>query len=260
MAEEGMAQSGASQAQGNSDAAAQGTQSQAAQSAAPADAGTVLTGDGAASQQAADPGTSQSWLDTLGDEYKSHEALKDMADANALAKSYLELKQSHEELSTKIPKVPENAQGYTLEIPQGLPVDDAFVSTMKEAAHKAGMGQEQFESMAKEYMTMQQAVSAHMQKEAEASMNALKIEWGTGYDAKVEQARMAFRKFASEDDIKHFNQSGFGNDPAVIRLFQKVNAAVSEDNGNTGGDGGVHGGSGRIKPMLDFPSMQKGRK
>jgi hypothetical protein len=202
------------------------------------------------------------WRDGLSDEYKSHDAFKDITDLNALFKDHLDLKQakedltkSNEELAGKVPKVPEAADKYVVDIPAGLPKDDTFISEMKNAAFKAGMGQEQFKVMADHYIALQASALEFVRKEQEAGMNALKIEWpGSKYDENVTVAQQAFKKFApTDDESKYLKDTGMANDPVLIRIFQRVGSAISEDF-SVEGDGGTTGSQATTdgKPTLDF--------
>lgn len=213
--------------------------------------------DAGAGESGADSGSvTPTWRDSIADEYKENEAFKDVEDINALLKNHLDLKKSNEELAGKIPVVPETADGYALEIPPGVPEDKTFVGLMKDAAHKAGMGQEQFKVMADHYIAIQKAALDYIATEQEKGINALKVEWGTKYDANTTVAQQAFKKFApTEDEANYLKTTGLDKDPVLIRIFHRVGSAVSEDY-LPGGDGGIadsgvqrdqHG-----KPMLTF--------
>ena len=206
-------------------------------------------------------GATPTWRDSVSDEYKTHDAFKDITDLNALFKDHLDLRQTKEDgdkkladLEGKIPKVPEAADKYVVDIPAGLPKDDTFIGEMKNAAFKAGMGQEQFKVMADHYIALQQAALEFVTKEREAGMNALKIEWGTKYEANETVAQQAFKKFApSDDEAKYLKDTGLSNDPVLIRIFQRVGSAISEDF-SIEGDGGVQGSQTTAdgKPALKF--------
>jgi hypothetical protein len=218
------------------------------------------------------------WFDGLSDEYKTSDSFKDFKgkDVSELAKAHLELQKAkdditkqNEELSAKLPRVPENADGYTLDIPKGLPVDPAFVSTMKEAAHKAGVGQEQLEALAAPYIASQKAFMDQVAKNEQDGIEALKIEWGSEFESKSKLVQQTFRKFASDSEFQYFEDTRLGSNPTLVRLMEKIGKAISEDYVPPS-DGGGQGGGGESptrrdgRPMFDYSksmgSNKKGRK
>jgi hypothetical protein len=83
------------------------------------------------------------------------------------------------------------------------------------------------------------AVAASMQE----SFNAKVEQWaqdarkdpdlagkdGSAFDATVATAMRARDKFATPAMIKLLNETGFGNHPEVIKLFNRIGAAMKED-------------------------------
>jgi len=207
---------------------------------------------------------SASWMDGLPEDMRSSELLKAYKDPSELAKAHIEGAAKIAELEGKIPKVPDNADGYTLDIPKDVQVDNDFVAAMKDAAHKAGMSNEQLASMSNKYIEMQKALMAKIDQTIaesnKAQEDALKIEWGSKYDTELAEAQRAFkdpRLVASHE--REYVDSRYGNDAMLVRIFNRLAKMVVEDAPppDGGGAGGDTDKSKSGKPMLSFPSMQK---
>ena len=55
----------------------------------------------------------------------------------------------------------------------------------------------------------------------------------------AEQARKAVQKFGGDDFIQMLNETGYGNHPAVIKVFSKIGALISNDEFIAPGKAGV---------------------
>lgn len=67
---------------------------------------------------------------------------------------------------------------------------------------------------------------------ANEEQGKLRAEWGAGYDKELETAKVALRQFASDDQINYLRESGLGNDPQLIRLFNAIGKSLNEDTFN----------------------------
>lgn len=63
----------------------------------------------------------------------------------------------------------------------------------------------------------------------EKELAALKEEWGSGYDKNLKTAQIALKQFADESVIEYLEDTGLGNDPALIKLFSKIGNSLNED-------------------------------
>lgn len=141
--------------------------------------------------------------------------------------------------------VPERADGYRVarpDMPQGLVYDEKFEHAMLPVAHRLGLTPVQVNELVK-------AVSAHRLGEFQASAHAsnagraeaeqaLRSEFGAGYDAKISIAARAVQHFGGAGLVDHLNASGLGNHPAMIKAFAKIGSMMSEDTLRGGRPGG----------------------
>jgi hypothetical protein len=216
-------------------------------------------GGGQASGQGGAQGGQQqqqqkTWRDDLPEEIKNDPALSVIHDIPSLAKSYIHGQKAigadkavipgknatDEDWSNFYKKigVPE-LDKYEITKLEGM--DDALLSEFKKTAHGAGLLPKQTEKVLSFYSEIgKKALKA--QEDAKVAkvtegVQALRKEWGEGYDKEVSAARVALTEFADEETIKHIRESGMGNDPKLIKLFNKVGKALAEDKikGDTGG-------------------------
>lgn len=208
----------------------------------------------AGEQQQAAP----SWFDALPDDMKSNEALAGYKDKPAdLAKAYLntqgklatalvkpaddapqEVKDAYSKQLREATGVPADVTGYEIAIPEGVPVDEAFVANAKQWALDAGMGKEAFAQFAGKYIEaqksyMEQAEQAHKQELASA-VSTLQKEWGPKYEENKRAALNAVEKLSGKEVADWMNENFL-----LMRTFYKVSQLISEDTLSGAGSGGV---------------------
>lgn len=202
---------GTGTAQGNTDAAGDG-----------AGQGAAAAGDGGTQQ------ATTSWTDSLPEDLKANEVLKGFKDQADLAKAFLETR-------GKVPAVPENVDGYQVQVPEGHPIDPNFMGSVKKAALDAGLSQEQFAKIAAGYIAIEQGYMSEAARAQEEGLTKLKQEWGSQYDANIELTQRTIARFASKDEAQWLLNVGLERSPVLLRIFQKVGTAVSEDKFVEGG-------------------------
>lgn len=125
--------------------------------------------------------------------------------------------------------VPDKPEAYALpkiDLPQGMEIDKGLLESAQKFAHERNIPQDLFNEFAG-FVMQDRIASFTGQAEADArdeadTTVALKKEWGSGYDQKVELAKMAARALKVDDEtmnklndkmgsatlIKHFAQLG----------------------------------------------------
>ena len=192
----------------------------------------------------------KSWRDELPDDLKELPSLKDYKDLPSLAKSHDSLQKhlgnSFKKPADDAPKEewdkfynklgrPETPDGYKYErpeIPEGMTYNENLEKEFMSFAHERGMTQGQVKDILDYYNDIQSnafveqgAAIKQAQTEAETK---LRKEWKNGYDNEVSQAIKAFQQFADKDDANYLDATGKGNDPVLIKVFNKVAKAMSE--------------------------------
>ncbi len=128
--------------------------------------------------------------------------------------------------------LPEKADGYKFDIPQGAQVDEGFLSWAKNTFHKAGVPQSEAAAIVQGYNEHMQAKAAEQAQQYEAFVahetEALKKEWGAGYDKMTTQAKQAAKGLGIPGDAIDGIESVLGYS-ATMKLFADLGAKMGED-------------------------------
>jgi hypothetical protein len=167
-------------------------------------------------------------------------------DLEGLKSSYLATKQA-------LPAVPETADQYKFDFPEGWPLDEADIKLQREMAKSAGLTQAQYEQIAKhDVARLANAAEAEAKKHAEA-VATLRKEWGQKYDGNLTLAKKAAEAWFGKgvgDLLEH------ETNPAIIKGLYAIASKMGEDTLRQGGApeaGRPVGSDGR--PRLAFKSM-----
>jgi uncharacterized protein YpuA (DUF1002 family) len=188
------------------------------------------------------------WQDSLSEDLQGNETLKGITTVSGMAKMLVSAEgmvgkdkvvvpgedASQEELDSFHNKMgrPEKDDGYELTLPEGLKYSDEDMKSFRVAAHKMGLSATHAKALFDWHTSLSvegAKTSSLKQKEALRTVEeTLKKEWGAAYDQKKELALRAIRTFADADAFVALEE-GLGNDPRLVKLFNKVGEAISED-------------------------------
>ena len=197
--------------------------------------------------------------DTLPEDIRESEHLKEVDNNESLARYYVDLKKDY--LAP-----PEAADGYEFEKPDGFQASDEELSKFKEIAFNAQLNQKQFGQLMEFNATSQKQAFEKLNQTIEAKRTegetALKTEWGADYEKKLESAKSVLNheKVADPEFKKFLEDTRLGDNPQVIKFFAKMSELISEDAFNKPGTGDEAPALPRTedgRPMLSFPSMDK---
>lgn len=213
---------------------------------------TNMDGDSAA--QAATPPPASTWRDSLSDEFKGHTALESFQDLNGLAKSYINASSMIGKDKFTVPDKHATAEDWKAVYSKlGLPAKEEYTFEGMDAesdkefaafAHENNLLPQQAKVVRDLINNQMETASndeiAEYQRLNDEGVNALKKEWGDGFNTKVDQARAAIETYGSEDIKTYLNETGIGNDPMLVRMFADIGATLGEDTikgmgGNVGG-------------------------
>lgn len=190
-----------------------------------------------------------SWRDSIAEDLRSDPALLKFSNLDDLAKSYKHLEKSIGANKISIPTdlatdddwkqvfqklgLPEKAEEYKVSAPKDAGLDEKFLKSFTENAHKAGVLPKQAEKLLGWYGDMvkgiQEEQKTNQALEAEQTTNSLKREWGAAFNEKIIRAQSAVREFGGEELMGFLNETGLGNNPVMIKLFDKLGGLVKED-------------------------------
>jgi hypothetical protein len=203
---------------------------------------------------AADP---RAWLP---DVYREDPTFKDLADINALAKSYKHAAQMVGLDKAKVLRLPgsddapewgdvynalgrpEKPEDYGLQAPVES-LQPEVVNAFAAKAHELGLSKKQAAGVLAYYGETASGLAGQATEalavQATQSEATLKAEWGERYEDNLHAARRALREGASQALIDKLNRTGFGNDPDLIKLLARAGSATSEPPALKGGSTGV---------------------
>lgn len=206
--------------------------------------------------------TPPAFQETIPETLRENELFKEITDAGQLAEKLVEF-------HSALPQKPENPEAYKVEVPENFPIAENDLNDFKKVAYDMGLTAEQFKGLMGHYFERETGLLDKAREEIkthrEESMNALKMEWGDKADEKINRSGSFIRAIGQkmgegkmEDFVKWLNDTKFGDDPMVIRLFAAAADLISEDTLMTGNR--EEGGETRPttqdgKPRLIYPSM-----
>ncbi len=166
------------------------------------------------------------WVESLSEETRTEDNLKSLKDKSIedVTKDYLKLK-------SETAVVPEKPEDYTIPLPEGVKEESPFIKSFRTWAYEAKLSDNQVKAInvnLDKYMVGEIAALKEAQEDTKKkTVNALKDDWKTDYDANKKIAVMTFNKLVPEKEREPFGE--FGNNPAVIKLFHKIGTMISED-------------------------------
>jgi hypothetical protein len=114
------------------------------------------------------------------------------------------------------------------------------VKDFKTTAHKLGLTAEQAANLYDWYMSedtaQSQKIAESRQQQQAQGEQSLRKEWGEKYDHNVKVAQHALSEFGGKELVEYLNATGLGNNPALIRAFQKAGEAIMGDEALVNGD------------------------
>jgi len=186
------------------------------------------------------------WKSSLPDDLRNDPTLNNFKDVESLAKTVvhqqkqmggrIHIPKTEEEYSEVYSKLgrPDDASAYELNVPQGLEpyFNEQALNDFKSVAHKIGLNQNQvnalmeYQSGAINYELENQPAMLAQQKEQVESQ--LKSEWGLDFQKNMRAAHRALQVYGDDEIIDLMNGPA-GNNPAVVKLFARLGAEVTED-------------------------------
>jgi len=192
--------------------------------------GDSLLGGSTDQQPAATNTPATSDADTLAEINKP-----DLVDDPAKVEETPEAKLARE---AKAAEVPETYADFVM--PEGVEVDAAMLTEFSTVAKELGLTQAQAQKLVDLQTKAATAGETGRQTQLEAALQAQSDAWvneikndpelgGAKFDATVSTAVKAISTFFGDDFRALLNESGIGNNPALIRGMYKIGAAISED-------------------------------
>lgn len=235
--------------------------------------GTQLTG-GSQGGQGGQSGEGGDWKDQIPEDIRTNAAFANVKDIPDLCTQFVNAQKligvdkvalpnqnwKDEEWAAFYNKVgrPESHEAYKkpeLSFPEGFGFTDEEYADITKAFHASGLTQKQLDSVLKYYAgvitsrhtkSTQAAESAHAQ-----AVNSLRDEWGDDYGNKVDVAQAMIRKFGDDQLATVLDETGMGDNPALIKMLAKAGVSIMEDHATGTGDGLIIGDAASAKTEID---------
>ena len=188
----------------------------------------------------------EDWRSSLPDELKNDATLQNFKDVESLAKTVVHQQkvlgsripipktdEERSELYTKLGR-PESGEAYEFTIPDTHKshFNEDQVKEFRNVAHQIGLNNDQTKALidfqVKSVDHELQRRSTDLSVAKRDTEDLLKKEWGYDYDKQVRNAERALNVYG-DDEIKQLMESDAGNNPAVIKMFARLGAEVTED-------------------------------
>jgi hypothetical protein len=140
---------------------------------------------------------------------------------------------SHPQPSKGAQPVPES---YDLKVPEGTEIDDAYVKSVAEYAKKHSLTNDQAQSVLNRELNLRASIvrshEEELDKNAKAWMEASESDseiGGDNFKENISLAKRVIDKFATPAFVNALNETGLGNHPEVIRIFQRIGSHLKDD-------------------------------
>lgn len=134
------------------------------------------------------------------------------------------------------------------QLPDGLGYDEDLEKHFRARAYGLGLNKKQATGLYEDFVKTQiERHGAYQTSQKNARIqaeDAMRREFGSQFDAKMQKANVAMAAFADAEFRQRLDKTGLGNDPDMIRTFIKIGEQMTGDtrlpkaeaNGDTSGD------------------------
>jgi len=190
----------------------------------------------------------ENWKESLDEDFRNDPSMAAINDIQGLAKSYVNAQRMIGSDKFVVPgKHDDGTQFREAMVKMGLPQDvadykvagvegadaDLFTSFTAKA-HELGIMPNQAEAIFghiyADYTKGQEDLVSVHNNELLADQDALKKDWGQGFEANIYTANKAVNFLADGDEAMRDHLVNLGNDPKTVRMLHKIGGMLQEDN------------------------------
>lgn len=128
---------------------------------------------------------------------------------------------------------PNAPEPFELTAPDGYPINDAGLKGLNDLCKSANLSKEQGEAVLKHMAGNYAAFQEQQQAQGKAWIEEFKADkdfGGDKFDASLADAKKALATFDEGGTVsKMLLETGYGNNPAVLKIFARVGRALGED-------------------------------
>lgn len=205
---------------------------------------TTPTGDQTQMQKVVSDG----WMKGVDEEFANDPIMKAVPDVPTLVKNYVNAQRMIGKKGFVLPDnnaAPERwkelyqalggpaQDAYKYDLPKEHGLDEDFIKNFNKLAFENNILPHQAKALMDYYASeVRKEDEALIQARTEARSKAeatLKQEWGEGFDKKLHQAKAALKLFGDEQMSQFLEETGLGNEPAMVRFLAKLGENLKED-------------------------------
>ena len=169
-----------------------------------------------------------------GDNGKGQEAEQTAEQKSEQPESGKDTEQESEQESERKPaQAPKEFDPAALNVPEGMTVDQPLVEEFGKLVGELNLDQEQAQQLVDLQVKTLQAQEAQFMEMRRTWVEELKADTeygGKRFDATVNDAQAVMRRFDTSGEVlKTLNGTGFGDNPAIIKMLANIKRVISED-------------------------------
>lgn len=124
---------------------------------------------------------------------------------------------------------PDSPDGYTVTLPEGVPMDEERLKFYRPYLHQLGLTQDQVQGIVAADANFQMANIRRLQDDVMLKKDTLQKEWGILYGRNEALAVAGLEHYFGEDGMKMLHETGLINHPSLIRAGYKIGWTLPED-------------------------------
>lgn len=184
-------------------------------------------------------------------EYAQDPSLKAIQDVPSLIKSYVHAQRKMGADKTVLPNqnstkeewmqlyqklgMPTDFNEYDLKQAEQNALKEEILEEFKKTAYENNIlpqqAQAMYDFLNNQAVTEAERMQQLQQEKMSEAINNLKEEWGEAFEQNVHTAKLAVNEFGGEELKQYLNESGLGNDPNIIKVFNEIGKQFfKEDN------------------------------
>ena len=193
-----------------------------------------------------------SWKDSISEEFRQDPNIAKFTEIDALAKSYINATRMIGQDKVVVPNNnstddqwnevydklgrPESADKYKLEVQsETAPLDEGAIKSFSENAHKLGLNNKQAQGILEYYKESMEGSAQQAKIDTETSQaqaeQELRKEWGRSYDDNIKRAAQVAKANMNSEilDLTLSDGRRLGDHPEIIKGFANIANLMSED-------------------------------
>ena len=193
-----------------------------------------------------------SWKDSISEEFRQDPNIAKFTEIDALAKSYINATRMIGQDKVAVPNNnstddqwnevydklgrPESADKYKLEVQsETAPLDEGAIKSFSENAHKLGLNNKQAQGILEYYKESMEGSAQQAKIDTETSQaqaeQELRKEWGRSYDDNIKRAAQVAKANMNSEilDLTLSDGRRLGDHPEIIKGFANIANLMSED-------------------------------